>query len=306
MTGNKHWLVNFEAMDCLHHGIRNKLWMMGYQYARKGNDEPNRKAAITRNWKRLAEFSPGDKFVAYVPGNKYFATGTVINPRRQSKSSDKIDSIESYLKRGKSYTKGFVYFPPSVTYENFTDDFNYYPSRVDVEAWENFVPNGVTIDWPALPRHKTVYAAIEIDKAHFDAINSALSGEPDAGLFAEEIKEAEKLFEGAARTITVNAYERNRKARTKCIEHHGWNCAVCGYNMAELYGELGEGVVHVHHLRELRSLGEEYEVDPIEDLRPVCPNCHAILHTSSPALSIKKLRKLLSKQSAIQWPKESA
>lgn len=33
-----HWLVSFEAMDCLHHGIRNKLWMMGYQYARKGND----------------------------------------------------------------------------------------------------------------------------------------------------------------------------------------------------------------------------------------------------------------------------
>ncbi len=45
---------------------------------------------------------------------------------------------------------------------------------------------------------------------------------------------------------------------------------------AELYGELGEGVIHVHHLKELRSLGEEYQVDPIEDLRPVCPNCHAI------------------------------
>jgi hypothetical protein len=303
MTGNKHWLVNFEAMDCLHHGIRNKLWMMGYQYVRRGQDEPARKAAITRNWKRLVEFSPGDKFVAYVPGNKFFATGTVINPRRQCKPTDKVDSIESYLKRGKSYTKGFVYFPLSVTYENFTDDFSYYPSRVDVEAWENFNSCGVSIDWPALPRHKTVYAAIEIEKPHYDAIHSALSGETDTGLLVEEVKEAEKLFEGAAKSITVNAYERNRKARTKCIEHHGWNCAVCDYNMAELYGELGEGVVHVHHLRELRSLGEEYEVDPIEDLRPVCPNCHAILHTTSPALSIKKLRKILSKQPIVQWPK---
>ncbi len=117
MTGNKHWLVNFATMDCLHHGICNKLWMMGYQYVRRGEDEPARKAAITRNWKRLGEFSPGDKFVAYVPGNKYFATGAVINPRRQCKPTDKVDSIESYLKRGKSYTKGFVYFPPSVTYE---------------------------------------------------------------------------------------------------------------------------------------------------------------------------------------------
>lgn len=241
-----HWLVNFETMEYLHHGIRNKLWMMGYQYARKGNDEPGRKAAITRNWKRLAEFSPGDKFVAYVPGNKFFATGTVISPRRQSTPQDRVDSVTDYLKRRKSYTKGFVYFPPSVTYENFTDEFNYYPSRVDVETWENFVPNGVTIDWPALPRHKTVYAATEIDKPHFDAINSALSREPEAGLLAEEVEEAEKLFEGASKTITVNAYERSRKARTKCIEHYGWNCAVCDYNMAALYGELGEGVVHVH------------------------------------------------------------
>ena len=61
--------------------------------------------------------------------------------------------------------------------------------------------------------------------------------------------------------------------------------------MADLYGTLGEGVIHVHHLRELASLGEEYEVDPIKDLRPVCPNCHAILHTSSPAMTITQLQK---------------
>ena len=64
--------------------------------------------------------------------------------------------------------------------------------------------------------------------------------------------------------------------------------------MTDLYGTLGEGVIHVHHLRELASLGEEYEVDPIKDLCPVCPNCHAILHTSSPAMTITQLREVLS------------
>ena len=61
-------------------------------------------------------------------------------------------------------------------------------------------------------------------------------------------------------------------------------------------------VIHVHHLRELASLGEEYEVDPIKDLRPVCPNCHAILHTSSPAMTITQLRKILSGRKTIRWP----
>lgn len=305
MTGTNYWLVNFETMDSLHHGIRNKLWMMGYQYSRRGKDDPSRKAAITRNWNRLAEISPGDKFVAYVPGNKYFASGTVISPRRTVAPKDQVDLVTDYLKRKKSYTKGYVYFPPSVVYENFTDEHNNNPVRIDVESWEDFVPSGVTVDWPALPRHKTVYAAIAIEKDHFATINSTLAGEPKTELLAEEIEEPEKFLEGASKSIAVNTYERSRKARTKCIEHHGWNCAVCDYNMAEMYGELGEGVIHVHHLRGLRSLGEEYDVDPIEDLRPVCPNCHAILHTSSPAMSIKKLRKLLSKKSAIQWPKEN-
>ncbi len=148
-----------------------------------------------------------------------------------------------------------------------------------------------------------MYAVVSIDKKHFDSIEAALAGEEVSGSLPEEIKEPQKYVEGAAKTITVNAYERSRKARTKCIEYYGWDCAVCGYNMAELYGEFGEGVIHVHHLREISDLGEEYEVDPIKDLRPVCPNCHAILHTVSPAMSIKKLRKALVKNDTLSWPK---
>ena len=34
----------------------------------------------------------------------------------------------------------------------------------------------------------------------------------------------------------------------------------------------------------------EYEPDPRRDLVPVCPNCHAMLHTSDPPLEIEKLR----------------
>lgn len=71
---------------------------------------------------------------------------------------------------------------------------------------------------------------------------------------------------------------------------------------ADLYGALGEGVIHVHDLRELASLNEEYEVDPIKDLRPVCPNRQAILHTSSPAMAITLLRKALPGRKPIWWP----
>lgn len=300
----KYWCVNFEDVGRLHHGIHNKLWLMGYQYNKTGTDSPARKAAITRNWRRLEEIVVGDRFVAYLPGNKFFATATVVAPRRPKTSQDRTDTLTEYLKRGKAYKSGYVYFAPSVAYENFTDECSRYPVRIDVEIWENFLPEGVSVKGPPVPRYKTVYAAFDIDKDQFEAISSSLSGEPATTVIPEEVDSSKTYLEGAVRTITVNAYERSREARSKCVKHHGWNCGVCGLAMADLYGTLGEGVIHVHHLRELASLGEEYEVDPIKDLRPVCPNCHAILHTSTPAMTIMQLQKVLSGRKPIQWPRK--
>ncbi len=44
----------------------------------------------------------------------------------------------------------------------------------------------------------------------------------------------------------------------------------------------------------ISEIAEEYEVDPVKDLRPVCPNCHAMIHRRSPPLSIEELQVLLS------------
>lgn len=100
------------------------------------------------------------------------------------------------------------------------------------------------------------------------------------------------LTEGGRSRVEVNRYERNPKARRKCLDHYGSSCSVCEMDFEAEYGEIGTGFIHVHHLLELSSIGTEYEVDPIADLRPVCPNCHAMLHTRRPAYSIEELRKI--------------
>jgi hypothetical protein len=109
----------------------------------------------------------------------------------------------------------------------------------------------------------------------------------------EEIIDLAPLHEGAIRQILVNAYERNPEARRKCLAHYGVSCFVCGFNFADTYGEIGQDFIHVHHLRQLADIGEAYEVDPVADLRPVCPNCHAIIHRRIPALTIKEVQELL-------------
>jgi len=86
------------------------------------------------------------------------------------------------------------------------------------------------------------------------------------------------IIEGAVKKVSVNAYERNPIARMKCIEHYGSTCAICGLDFGKYYGEFASGFIHVHHIKPIHEIGKEYVVDPINDLIPVCPNCHAMLH----------------------------
>jgi len=131
------------------------------------------------------------------------------------------------------------------------------------------------------------------------AIRVKLSPPPDSvlhtDLLPEEIDESElkALPEGAKKRIVINAFERNPKARQKCLEHYGAKCVVCGFTSRDVYGEEAEGIIHVHHIKPLKEIGRKYDVDPIADLSPVCPNCHAVIHAREPALNIDDVRHLL-------------
>ncbi|MEZ4629241.1 MAG: HNH endonuclease [Deinococcales bacterium] len=122
--------------------------------------------------------------------------------------------------------------------------------------------------------------------------NLKLTGEQP---YAEELslKSDLALPEGAKKTLIVNSYERNPKARSICIDHWGCKCSACNFDFASVYGAIGTDFIHVHHLVPLAEIGRSYQVSPIHDLRPVCPNCHAMLHTSNPPLSIEQLREII-------------
>jgi 5-methylcytosine-specific restriction protein A len=116
---------------------------------------------------------------------------------------------------------------------------------------------------------------------------------PNLGLLPEQIDDPQEFYEGASKAIKVNAYERNPQARNACIEHYSVRCIVCGMNFQEKYGDIGKGFIHVHHIKPLGEIGAEYRVDPLNDLCPVCPNCHAMLHMRKPPYSVKELKSML-------------
>ncbi len=108
-------------------------------------------------------------------------------------------------------------------------------------------------------------------------------------LFPNEIDPG-GCIEGARRQVFVNAYERNQAARDKCIAHHGCRCVVCEFDFALEFGEPGQGLIHVHHLKPLSQIGKAYQVDPIKDLCPICPNCHTMAHRKDPPFTLGELK----------------
>jgi len=114
-------------------------------------------------------------------------------------------------------------------------------------------------------------------------------------IYPDEIPENNtSLIEGAKKQITINIYERDSQARQQCIDEYGYTCSVCKFDFEKTYGEIGKNFIHVHHLKALSEIQEEYQVDPINDLRPVCPNCHAMLHKRNPSYSIEEIQSLIN------------
>jgi len=106
-------------------------------------------------------------------------------------------------------------------------------------------------------------------------------------------KLSENIFkEGSKITIEINKYERNIKAKQKCLEHFGRVCQVCKFKDFKIFGN-GISVIEVHHKIPISNYSQEYIVNPIEDLIPLCPNCHRAIHSKIPAYSVEELKELI-------------
>ena len=179
---------------------------------------------------------------------------------------------------------GAPYYDPKKAKDAFPTGYNY--------------PNHIDVDWSDEHRDvmfsKQVFGMQTITSIDQSKLEGLLGSAVSAGEYYPDEVEPREYTEGAVKQTVVNAYERDPKARAACLKHHGYRCSVCEMLFAEVYGKIGIGFIHVHHLKPISTRKETYRVDPIKDLAPVCPNCHAMLHTKKPPFSISELRKHLA------------
>lgn len=92
----------------------------------------------------------------------------------------------------------------------------------------------------------------------------------------------ELYLEGDSITVQSLRYERNPIARERCIEEKGCFCYICHFDFEATYGDVGKGKIHVHHVIPLSTRRGQHKIRIMEDLIPICPNCHYIIHSKKP------------------------
>ena len=208
-----------------------------------------------------------------------------------------VDSLDMNQTSAANYMRNFIAFSEgkvykramsALSYEIFLARFYQDLSLSEFERVIKSVELHLEYRWSkSKAKHLKVRTLVEAYKAK-------LALQVVSPIYPDEVHGDPTTFtEGAVKQVTINAYERDPKARSACIAKYGAICKVCDFNFEAVYGAIGKGFIHVHHKIDIATIGESYQVDPINDLIPVCPNCHAMLHTEKPAMDIEILKRII-------------
>ena len=107
------------------------------------------------------------------------------------------------------------------------------------------------------------------------------------------------IREGELRTYTVEYRTRSRELRQAAIETYSRNgriaCAACQFEFGSAYPHIGKGYIQIHHLKPISFMhGEPLNLSAaLRNVKPLCANCHQMVHTRTPPISIADLQSTL-------------
>ena len=127
-------------------------------------------------------------------------------------------------------------------------------------------------------------------------LDASMSSLQDMDSGAEIVVLDENIVtEGQLHTRTDAYRSRSKQLRNAAVEHYARDgmipCTACFFSFDLAYGNRGAGYIQIHHLEPL-SFGGERELtleEAITKVRPLCANCHVMVHRSDPWLSIESL-----------------
>ncbi|MBT3320894.1 MAG: hypothetical protein HN392_01275 [Anaerolineae bacterium] len=111
------------------------------------------------------------------------------------------------------------------------------------------------------------------------------------------------IYEGRRRKKTSIAYERSDAVRKAAIEYYRREdghiiCTVCNFDFFKTYGQRGKDYIEIHHETPLSETegGERKEFlgEAIQNVKPVCSNCHKMIHRKrNDTFSVEMMKRII-------------
>jgi len=114
-----------------------------------------------------------------------------------------------------------------------------------------------------------------------------------------DIESPLEVLEGNEKKVIRLIRERNSTLPTKIKEKRFRTegkllCEVCEFDFYKFYGEIGKEFIEAHHNKELSQL-QEQKLMSEEDINLICANCHRMIHTTKPCLTVEELKEVIKK-----------
>jgi 5-methylcytosine-specific restriction protein A len=116
----------------------------------------------------------------------------------------------------------------------------------------------------------------------------------------EDTEADPSALEGNPVEAVSRRYERKPVNREICLSVRGRRCCCCNMDFGEVYGDIADGFIEVHHITPASEMGPGYLINPVTELVPICSNCHSVVHLSSPAASVDEVRAHLKREGSPQ------
>ena len=166
-----------------------------------------------------------------------------------------------------------------------TEEYNYDPNILNgaESRWEHFVRVDWEKDYPSfeLNLEANQHIVLKLNKERMGKIREMESKT------RKEIKGIE-VEEGKRYESEVIFRSRNRALVEAKKINSDYRCEVCGMMFKEVYGKIGNEYIIAHHKNTIGNI-EKTATTTLDDIALVCANCHAMLHTKNPPLSLDEL-----------------
>lgn len=103
-------------------------------------------------------------------------------------------------------------------------------------------------------------------------------------------EEKKEYQEGARRISEVQLLSRNKGLVAAAKEKDKTVCRACDFDFSKFYGEIGAGFIECHHLNPVAKVSAKAPPVTIDEVTVLCSNCHRMVHTSDPPLTIAALK----------------